>query len=66
MTINSIHVTLFASYNRLKKIVKIWFSSEVKYFPMAISPELEHPRKAFGLAARDSSGVLSPFNFSRR
>ncbi|KAL5705479.1 cinnamyl-alcohol dehydrogenase [Ranunculus cassubicifolius] len=33
---------------------------------MAISPETEHPRKAFGWAARDSSGVLSPFNFSRR
>ncbi|XP_015963334.1 probable mannitol dehydrogenase 3 [Arachis duranensis] len=29
-------------------------------------PEFEHPRKAFGWAARDSSGVLSPFNFSRR
>ncbi|GLU20239.1 hypothetical protein SLE2022_364490 [Rubroshorea leprosula] len=26
----------------------------------------EHPRKAFGWAARDASGVLSPFNFSRR
>lgn len=30
------------------------------------SPEEEHPRKAHGWAARDSSGVLSPFNFSRR
>ncbi|CAO2827882.1 unnamed protein product [Amaranthus hypochondriacus] len=28
--------------------------------------ENEHPQKAFGWAARDSSGVLSPFNFSRR
>ncbi|KAJ1406979.1 Polyketide synthase, enoylreductase domain [Sesbania bispinosa] len=33
---------------------------------MAVSPEMEHPRKAFGWAARDTSGVLSPFNFSRR
>jgi D-arabinose 1-dehydrogenase-like Zn-dependent alcohol dehydrogenase len=33
---------------------------------MAISPEAEHPIKAFGWAARDISGVLSPFNFSRR
>nr|GMD56348.1 probable mannitol dehydrogenase [Ipomoea batatas] len=33
---------------------------------MATSPENEHPRKAFGWAARDSSGILSPFNFSRR
>ncbi|CAL1409197.1 unnamed protein product [Linum trigynum] len=33
---------------------------------MAKSPETEHPQKAFGWAARDSSGVLSPFNFSRR
>ncbi|KAK9949331.1 hypothetical protein M0R45_004860 [Rubus argutus] len=33
---------------------------------MVISPEQEHPKKAFGWAARDSSGVLSPFNFSRR
>ncbi|KAF7829261.1 putative mannitol dehydrogenase [Senna tora] len=29
-------------------------------------PEFEHPRKAFGWAARDTSGLLSPFNFSRR
>ncbi|XP_062145198.1 probable mannitol dehydrogenase [Alnus glutinosa] len=33
---------------------------------MAKSPEQEHPIKAFGWAARDSSGVLSPFKFSRR
>lgn len=33
---------------------------------MVKSPEEEHPRKVFGWAARDSSGVLSPFNFSRR
>ncbi|KAG6660804.1 hypothetical protein CIPAW_03G130200 [Carya illinoinensis] len=33
---------------------------------MAKSPEEEHPQKAFGWAARDSSGVLSPFHFSRR
>ncbi|XP_068657690.1 8-hydroxygeraniol dehydrogenase-like [Aristolochia californica] len=33
---------------------------------MAKSPEVEHPQKAFGWAARDTSGVLSPFHFSRR
>ncbi|KAK6922875.1 Alcohol dehydrogenase-like, C-terminal [Dillenia turbinata] len=33
---------------------------------MAKNPEEEHPVKAFGWAARDSSGVLSPFHFSRR
>ncbi|XP_061345864.1 probable mannitol dehydrogenase isoform X2 [Gastrolobium bilobum] len=33
---------------------------------MAALPEVEHPRKAFGWAARDPSGLLSPFNFSRR
>ncbi|KMT09299.1 hypothetical protein BVRB_6g133980 [Beta vulgaris subsp. vulgaris] len=33
---------------------------------MAGSPEDVHPQKAFGWAARDSSGILSPFNFSRR
>nr|ANQ45229.1 putative ADH [Catharanthus roseus] len=33
---------------------------------MAKTPETEHPQKAFGWAARDTSGVLSPFNFSRR
>ncbi|XP_031500447.1 probable mannitol dehydrogenase isoform X1 [Nymphaea colorata] len=33
---------------------------------MVKSPEEEHPRKAFGWAARDTSGVLSPFNFYRR
>ncbi|XP_009615339.1 8-hydroxygeraniol dehydrogenase-like [Nicotiana tomentosiformis] len=33
---------------------------------MAKSPETEHPIKAFGWAANDTSGVLSPFNFSRR
>ncbi|OAY58786.1 probable mannitol dehydrogenase [Manihot esculenta] len=29
-------------------------------------PEQEHPQQAFGWAARDDSGVLSPFTFSRR
>ncbi|KAG6604070.1 putative mannitol dehydrogenase, partial [Cucurbita argyrosperma subsp. sororia] len=33
---------------------------------MAKSPAEEHPKKAFGWAARDASGVLSPFSFSRR
>ena len=33
---------------------------------MAKSPAEEHPKKAFGWAARDTSGVLFPFNFSRR
>jgi len=30
------------------------------------SYEEEHPTKAFGWAAIDQSGVLSPFKFSRR
>ncbi|KAJ6743135.1 ALDEHYDE REDUCTASE [Salix viminalis] len=30
------------------------------------SPESEHPKPAFGWAARDQSGLLSPFKFSRR
>ncbi|KAG6498514.1 hypothetical protein ZIOFF_038232 [Zingiber officinale] len=30
------------------------------------SPEEVHPRKVFGWASRDESGVLSPFAFSRR
>ncbi|KAF8411812.1 hypothetical protein HHK36_004371 [Tetracentron sinense] len=33
---------------------------------MSKSPEEEHPQKAFGWAARDTSGVMSPFKFSRR
>ncbi|KAL6227611.1 hypothetical protein ACLB2K_001568 [Fragaria x ananassa] len=33
---------------------------------MESSPEQKHPRKAIGWAARDTSGVLSPFKFSRR
>ncbi|CAK9175607.1 unnamed protein product [Ilex paraguariensis] len=33
---------------------------------MAKSAETEQPVKATGWAARDTSGVLSPFNFSRR
>ncbi|PKI61454.1 hypothetical protein CRG98_018137 [Punica granatum] len=33
---------------------------------MAKSPDQEHPIKAFGWAARDVSGHLSPFKFSRR
>nr|AZB52815.1 8-hydroxygeraniol oxidoreductase [Centranthera grandiflora] len=33
---------------------------------MAKNPETEHPVKAFGYAARDTSGFLSPFKFSRR
>ncbi|TQD87882.1 hypothetical protein C1H46_026585 [Malus baccata] len=31
-----------------------------------MSTEQEHPNTAFGWAARDSSGVFSPFKFSRR
>ncbi|KAJ3693508.1 hypothetical protein LUZ60_008988 [Juncus effusus] len=31
-----------------------------------VAPEAEHPHKAFGLAAHDTSGHLSPFAFSRR
>ncbi|XP_076917064.1 8-hydroxygeraniol dehydrogenase-like [Bidens hawaiensis] len=34
--------------------------------PMATSPESEHPTKAYGYAARDPSGHLSPLTFSRR
>lgn len=30
------------------------------------SPEDEHPIKTFGWAATDTTGVLSPFKFSRR
>ena len=33
---------------------------------LAKSPEVVHPYKAFGWVARDTSGLLSPFNFSRR
>ncbi|KAF8017342.1 hypothetical protein BT93_H2510 [Corymbia citriodora subsp. variegata] len=33
---------------------------------MAMSAENEHPAEAFGWAARDCSGHLSPFKFSRR
>ncbi|XP_039036457.1 8-hydroxygeraniol dehydrogenase-like [Hibiscus syriacus] len=33
---------------------------------MAKSPEEQRPKKAFGWAAKDSSGVLSPFKFSSR
>ncbi|KAA3474145.1 cinnamyl alcohol dehydrogenase [Gossypium australe] len=33
---------------------------------MSISAEEEHPKKALGWAARDSSAHLSPFTFSRR
>ncbi|KAL8476321.1 hypothetical protein ACS0TY_028843 [Phlomoides rotata] len=33
---------------------------------MATSPENEHPVKAFGWAAKDPSGIFSPFKFSRR
>ncbi|KAL5078939.1 hypothetical protein RYX36_007360, partial [Vicia faba] len=31
-----------------------------------VEPEFEHRKKAFGYAARDPFGLLSPFNFSRR
>ncbi|KAB1200356.1 putative mannitol dehydrogenase [Morella rubra] len=33
---------------------------------MTTGHEEEHPVKAFGWAARDTSGILSPFNFFRR
>ncbi|CAH2068912.1 unnamed protein product [Thlaspi arvense] len=34
--------------------------------PMAKSPKEQHPVKAVGWAASDTSGVLAPFKFSRR
>ncbi|XP_022739459.1 probable mannitol dehydrogenase [Durio zibethinus] len=33
---------------------------------MGSFPEQQHPKEAFGWAARDSSGYLTPFKFSRR
>ncbi|OMP14288.1 Cinnamyl alcohol dehydrogenase [Corchorus olitorius] len=33
---------------------------------MSIVPEDEHQKNALGWAARDSSGLLSAFKFSRR
>ncbi|XP_022775043.1 probable mannitol dehydrogenase [Durio zibethinus] len=33
---------------------------------MSSLPEKQHPKEAFGWAARDTSGHLSPFKFSRR
>ncbi|KAJ0468836.1 putative mannitol dehydrogenase [Helianthus annuus] len=33
---------------------------------MTTSPKFEHPIKAYGYAARDTSGILSPLTFSRR
>ncbi|KAM0038903.1 putative mannitol dehydrogenase [Helianthus debilis subsp. tardiflorus] len=33
---------------------------------MTTSPEFKHPIKAYGYAARDTSGILSPLTFSRR
>nr|UTS83001.1 cinnamyl alcohol dehydrogenase 6 [Phryma leptostachya] len=33
---------------------------------MVKAPEEEHPVKAYGWAARDTSGILAPFTFSRR
>ncbi|WVZ09910.1 hypothetical protein V8G54_014440, partial [Vigna mungo] len=39
---------------------------EVLFIDMAVEYEVEHLRKAYGWAARDSSGLLSPFFFSRR
>ncbi|KAI3798670.1 hypothetical protein L1987_33948 [Smallanthus sonchifolius] len=35
-------------------------------YTMTTSPESEHPIKAYGYAARDTSGSLSPLTFSRR
>jgi len=32
---------------------------------VAVQPEVKHPRKAYGWAARNISVVLSPFLFSR-
>lgn len=37
-----------------------------KILEMAKSSETEHPIKAFGWAASDTTGLLSPFKFSRR
>ncbi|KAF2290588.1 hypothetical protein GH714_014553 [Hevea brasiliensis] len=54
----------------LKALSDMWkdFDSRVLRYKKNGSqlPEEEHPKQAFGWAARDESGVLSPFNFSRR
>ncbi|TXG60062.1 hypothetical protein EZV62_014635 [Acer yangbiense] len=42
----------------------VWFGFFVEN--KGVTTEQIHPKKAYGWAARDSSGVLSPFNFSRR
>jgi len=33
---------------------------------MAVQPEDEHPRKVYGWAARDTSGLLCPFLFLQK
>ncbi|KAK2969277.1 hypothetical protein RJ640_030818 [Escallonia rubra] len=45
---------------------RIDFARRLTDDPIELSAREEHPVKAIGWAARDQSGVLSPFKFSRR
>ncbi|KAK3040839.1 hypothetical protein RJ639_029183 [Escallonia herrerae] len=45
---------------------RIDFARRLTDNPIELSAREEHPVKAIGWAARDQSGVLSPFKFSRR
>ena len=60
-TLNTVFVTPF--FNFSGSLLCFWVADLIE---MAVQPEVEHPRKAYGWAARDTSGVLSPFLFSRR
>lgn len=61
---------LSSSYNFLLSVLSVCFGrfSFVRQgeLNMVKAAGEERPRPAFGLAALDSSGVLSPFKFSRR
>lgn len=58
---------LFHSLSKLLEKMAANGDGDVNGMKKAATPaEEEHHQKALGWAARDSSGILSPFTFSRR
>lgn len=56
----------FEPKHKVRLVLNILYFLRPSVFAMEKSAETQHPVKAFGWAAQDTSGLLSPFKFSRR